>query len=1013
MLSLSVARNLGRTFAAVFLIGVLMAGAVSGFSGGIEGRWIAQGRLGVYGVVVHDDSNATKNQSITVFNHMPETWQYATGFFVREESKIFLSVHLINEEGVVPVGGILVNPETSYPQMIWLTANTWGVPLTFVNGSEWVKYGASTMCRTNAWRETAEAFVFGEHGNNTHHDHHHHRRMGNSRTDGSSTAPTLDDDRRAALRKNITKVHVVFTQHFDLGYTDFAWCVVSHYFWYILPGNAMTASAMPSYIYTTHPWLLYFFFNCEALVVKVKPPAGIDFLCPTPEVVSVVEDAILAGQMVWHAFPFDGFNEMLGKPLFDISFGFGDWLQARFFPNATDSPEGPPRQSSVSAVPRSLRSKGRLHSMQQVDVPGLCRTQVGLLLEHDVRALYIGQNPCPTFAGTVAELPNLFMWAPLPPPPSSSLRGSGECKPGASWPTNTTASPLLVFTHKYGYGGLGIGDAIIDPPSQSALLVQCTMENRPPYTPQDIAAYLERVAAEFPDCDPANVVPSTYDAFASDVMSVGWPREDLLLYTHDIGDPWVRALASDPIKTKAFLQQRRAFEGVPIAIRNQSAASSTELLNEAIFTVTGCEHNWGMPWQSDWQVAVYSYQEKRDMLVGNYTSFSARESTEETQEQHQPSQQAVDSPHRSVVDRVESHGDGLTYTCVFMAETPPRNAVGLSGAGTLGSSWLSNVTVSFNENTGALTSLFSTTASGSSMPLLDDLHPLFSLLYVVHETTGPFAQQALDGWGDPEPDMVDNVVPPTLIALVPLQDGSCGFVVTATLSQTYWNNNTYAYTQPTNNASATLLLTSTLVISAATEYDPPPQQLPNLTVSLSLNVSGLLPSDVDTMYQSWNELYSYGDSFDMQFSPIGAEGRWTVESLGATYSPYDFGPAGTCNYHVADAMHATFASGSSSTQSLLSPIDRKSGEDADGDRISLLYSRVTIRGNDSQLFLFGWNNASWTTQVNTSTELCEVNDAYGVWANLWNQWNANWVVGFPWRKSDSEAMVFGFEVTFS
>ena len=909
----------------VFLL-VLLAiyGAAAGSSSlaEIDGRWIPEGLLGVVGVNASFWDGRQSACLIQLINHMPgnsDRWVVATGFV--NLTTLTIEVEVLRDSGndsYVLVSGVLSSPGSQFPQIQWNDNKGGdGVPAAFTKGMTWSKYGSGTVCRTNSPMTGARVDDM----------RRHHSTRGST---VAAMTPTAGRS-RSAKAANITKVHVVFTQHFDLGYTDFAWCVVSHYFWYIYPGTALTALEMPSYVYTTHSWLLYFFYNCDELLVKVQPPPGITFVCPSAEVKGLVTQAILSRQIVWHAFPFDGFNEMLGETMMNFAFNFAEWLEDKFFPNASGA-------------------SGRLHSMQQVDVPGLCRAQVQFLLNRNVTALYIGQNPCPTFAGVVPELPNLFMWEPLPQQPKTPS-------------SEAVDNLLLVFTHKYGYGGLALSDAVIDEPSQTAFVVQCTLENHPPYTPQDVAAYLERVAAEFPSCDPKNVIPSTYDAFAADVKRVGWPRKDLLRYKHDIGDSWVRALASDPVKTKTFLKQRRAFEDAFEQVHEVAAIkfeSKADLLNNVLFTMTGCEHNWGLPWQGDWQSAVYSYEEKRNMLQGNFSSTSSmprRDAKRGTPKQHD-------------IAVSETGDSGSAFQCDFALRGGLTN----------------RALIRFDALTGAIVNLTVLVINTSNAVVIevvpsvaDEGHRLFELLYAVHETTGPSAEQATDGWGDPEPQLVSIASTPTLIS-ISQQGGGCSFKLVSMIQQTYFDNNTKSYTQPTDARSMTMMITNTVTFSPRT------QGMKGLTIDGVVGVAGKLPSDITSMYQSWNREFSYGDSFFVQFNPIGASGTWSIGALGTSYSPYDFGPYGTCNYHVADFANASLLDRTGSNRSF------------------------SVSAFDSPLLVFGWNNASWVTSFSKSSHLCEVNDETGVWYNLWNQWNANWVVGFPWREADADDLSFRFAV---
>ena len=785
-------------------------------------------------------------------------------------------------------------------------------PAAFTAQSTWHKFDSGTLCQTISPRSSA-------------------------RSNRSAPArPRGEMQKRSISTANIRAVHVVFAQHFDLGYTDFAWCVLSHYFWYILPGTALAAGADATYVYTTHPWLLYFFFACEEIVggpgQSVRPPVGIGFRCPTAESQQLVASAVMAGQIVWHAFPFDGFNEALGNFLFDRAFDLERWLDFRF--------------ASRSAPP-GTRPGNLPRVMFQVDVPGMFGIQVPRIVANGVRALYIGQNPFGGFAGAIPQLPRLFRWRPPI--------------------VNSSFEDLLVMTHPTGYGGLREADAVVDDVSGTALLVTCTIENSPPYTPQDVAAMLDMVRQEFPS---SVVRASTLGAFVAEMLearNTTDPLAGIPVVDVDIGDSWVRALASDPKKTSGFLRERRAFEAawgqLGAGALHQRLANTT-YLHHLLFILTGVEHNFGLPYDfNSWEPPVLSYIEKRDLLsnVSGWNTAPARPSPH-------TNMRAV--AHHAKHCRISVLGDFEVGVDVALSPT--------TGA-------IENLTV-WN---GTVATVFS-----------DSSHPWFKVRYSAQETGTPWMVPSNNGWGDPMPHRIAAVN--DAMATDIRQLDACGFVVESNVSQRYWNNNTRTWA----GQGAFTVTASFLVRSLNASGDPCiggaswTSKLARfgLCVDARVIIATGLTSDENGLYASWAQTVDLGAALSIQVFPrpaspaLEAWPPYRLHALGSSYSPYTFHPAGVCQYHVVDAVSLM-----SSYTDAAQPV-------------------LNITSLDATVLLFGWNNATWANQgsprvLPQNPELgpvCTPNAAEGVWFNLWNSWNANWVVGWPWQ---NEVVEFRFHVS--
>lgn len=74
-------------------------------------------------------------------------------------------------------------------------------------------------------------------------------------------------------------------------------------------------------VFTTHPFLVYLYYNCY-------PELGLH--CPNETQVGEFTDAIIRGDVVWHAFPFNAQMEFYDKSLADFGFSVTHMLDSMF-----------------------------------------------------------------------------------------------------------------------------------------------------------------------------------------------------------------------------------------------------------------------------------------------------------------------------------------------------------------------------------------------------------------------------------------------------------------------------------------------------------------------------------------------------------------------------------------------------------------------------------------------------------------------------------------------------------
>ena len=213
----------------------------------------------------------------------------------------------------------------------------------------------------------------------------------------------------------IKRVLVMFKCHLDVGFIDTQANVVRMYFERHFPQAVQTAAAFrrqgnDRYIWTTGSWLIY-----EYLEKAAKPHQA------------QMEQAILSGDIAWHALPFTWQTELLDPSLIAGALSFSQSLDRRF-------------QRTTTGAKMS-------------DVPGHTRGIIGPLAAHGVKLLDIGVNS----ASTPPDVPPIFRWK----------------DPGG----NT----LVMLYHPTSYGGV-----IKVPGSDLAIDVEVRDDNSGPHSREEI-----------------------------------------------------------------------------------------------------------------------------------------------------------------------------------------------------------------------------------------------------------------------------------------------------------------------------------------------------------------------------------------------------------------------------------------------------------------------------------------------------------------------------------------------
>lgn len=240
------------------------------------------------------------------------------------------------------------------------------------------------------------------------------------------------------------KVFVVSKTHLDLGFTDYAETIRKKYIDTFIPSaidlaNQVNTESRKSFVWTTGSWILK-----EALENS------------TAEQKEGLINAIKAGNIVAHAFPFTTHTELLDSDTLDYGLSIVDMI---------DEIRG---RKTVSA--------------KMTDVPGHTKALVSLLAKRGIKLLHIGVNG----ASAVPEVPECFLWK----------NGDDE----------------IVVIYSGDYGGAFKSDLI-----DEVLYFDHTLDNHGAPSPDKVMAKLDKIKAEFPDYD---VEAGTLDDYAEAIWQV-------------------------------------------------------------------------------------------------------------------------------------------------------------------------------------------------------------------------------------------------------------------------------------------------------------------------------------------------------------------------------------------------------------------------------------------------------------------------------------------------------------
>lgn len=243
--------------------------------------------------------------------------------------------------------------------------------------------------------------------------------------------------------ENIEKVHLLFKTHLDIGFTDYASNVLDKYFNHFLPSaldlakNSRLQNSKNQFIWTTGSWLIY-----ESLEQANSSQR------------KRMEQAITAGDVVWHGLPFTMHTELMSRSMLQASVNLAKVLDERF------------GKKTIAA--------------KMTDVPGHTRSLVPVLQQNNIEMLHIGVNP----ASSVPKVPAIFNWR-APDGSETMVMYQGD------------------------YGGV-----MVLPDQKTAVSIVFTGDNHGPQSQNEIVKIYNNLKKQFPN---ANIVASDLNMVTADL----------------------------------------------------------------------------------------------------------------------------------------------------------------------------------------------------------------------------------------------------------------------------------------------------------------------------------------------------------------------------------------------------------------------------------------------------------------------------------------------------------------
>ncbi|MBN2354757.1 DUF5054 domain-containing protein [candidate division KSB1 bacterium] len=244
----------------------------------------------------------------------------------------------------------------------------------------------------------------------------------------------------------ITKVHLIFKTHLDIGFTDLAENVINSYIDHFIPRALSLAvelrknNCQERFIWTTGSWLIYEYLKRASYKSRNR-----------------MEEAIYAGDIVWHGLPFTTHSELMDDSLFTLATKISAELDKRF------------GKKTIAA--------------KMTDVPSHSIGIVPPLQKAGISFLHIGINP----SSTPPDVPPLFIWRV---PDGSEV--------------------ITMYQSDY-------GSIMVIPGTHTAVAIKFTGDNHGPQSLDSIREIYSDLQQQFPN---ALIVASTLNKVAEDLNKI-------------------------------------------------------------------------------------------------------------------------------------------------------------------------------------------------------------------------------------------------------------------------------------------------------------------------------------------------------------------------------------------------------------------------------------------------------------------------------------------------------------
>jgi hypothetical protein len=354
----------------------------------------------------------------------------------------------------------------------------------------------------------------------------------------------------AAAAVDVTKVHLVFSHHLDVGLdlalkatadcVGFATKILQRYFDEFFPraiklANDARAADGPKFVYQVHPWVVAMFMDCVSYTVQDNCPLNPGRLkCPTAAALGEFEGAVKRGDIVWHASPFNIDPGVVADPdLFEDIIGMVKDLDDRF----------------------GLNKTARVWS--NVDVRGFVRSAIPLMAASGVDFLSINSNGQPKFCRGSNESGSL----PICAGPQPAVGGNNATMFRWRDPISTKEVTVLFhdsYAHRFTPTASGFvtnrGESIITPNGIALTSYYRSDNTGPPSSYAEVQAIFKAAGEVFPG---ASVEASSFDAFAAEALTPAVVAA-LPVYEFEWGDKWVTGMSTDPQRLRVYREVVRA-----------------------------------------------------------------------------------------------------------------------------------------------------------------------------------------------------------------------------------------------------------------------------------------------------------------------------------------------------------------------------------------------------------------------------------------------------------------------